>query len=165
MKKRLIIAMLVALILSLTLAAGASAKQVKPLLSRGDMAIRWTDDPTAPAPFWSGHIHGDVNGTVRFDEMPGYADLGLYTFTELFTITTRCGVIEGYDMGIWYDSGVFRACGWVTRADGKWKDLVGWMVYEDGVTVLDADGYGYTVDGLHFAFMPPLPSHWAKAWR
>jgi hypothetical protein len=67
-KKRLIVAMVLAFVPSLTLAAVASAKQVKPLLCRGDVPIPATDHLDA----WFGTIHGDVNGTIAFEELPAY---------------------------------------------------------------------------------------------
>ena len=165
MKKRLIIAIVLALVLSLTLVASASAKmknKAKPLVCRADMAISLAGDP----PYvWSGDIYGDVNGTLEFGELPSYEGPFLYTFTEWFKITNDLGEIKGYDMGIWYESGQFRACGWVTDATGPYESLIGWLVYEDGVTVWDDTVPGYTVDGLYIGFMPPLPAQWASVWR
>ena len=141
MKKRLIIVMVLAFVLSLTLVAGASAKQVRPLLCRGDVAIPTTDHPDT----WFGTIYGDVNGTIEFGELPAYDFPDLYTFTEWFPVTTDDGLIQGYNMGIWYlDTGKFRASGWVTHATGSWEHLVGYLMYEDGVTVTD-EATGVTI--------------------
>jgi len=162
MKKRLLVAIVLALILSLTVVASASAKQVKPLLCRADIAVPTPGHPDN----WFGTVHGAVRGTIESGELPSYDFPDLYTFTEWFTITTKAGVIQGYDMGIWYlDTGKYRACGWVTHATGSWKHLVGYLVYEYGVTVDHKDTGVTTIDGAYMGFMPPLPSAWAKVWR
>jgi hypothetical protein len=167
MKKRLLIAILLALVVTLTLVTPASARMKnrdKPLLCLGDMAIRWEDPNVEPT--WSGTISGDVNGAIQVSELPSYDTWGIYTFTEHFVIATDAGVIQGLDMGIWFfDTGKFRACGWVTDATGAHERLTGWMIYQDGVTVLDDDELGYTIDDMHVAFAPPLPAWWAKAWK
>jgi len=155
MKARLLLALVLALVLVVVLAAPASAHVKKPLLCRADMAVGTEQYPD----HWGGTVRGDVRGTLQVWELP-WSDQGplLYTFAESFLITTKCGDIEGFDMGIWYPDFRFNASGWVTEATGHWKYLVGWMLYEAGVTS-DANVVPVTVSNALFAFMPPLEGH------
>jgi hypothetical protein len=155
MKRLLLVFLLVAICLGV-MAAPAAAHVKKPLVCRVDMAVGSDAYPD----YWGGTVRGDIRGAMEVHELP-WSDQGpvLYTFAESFLITTRCGTIKGFDMGIWYPDFSFNASGWVTEATGKWSYLVGWMFYQAGATS-DANVLPVTIsDGL-LVFMPPLENRW-----
>jgi hypothetical protein len=156
MKRLLLILVLAALCVGV-LAAPASAHHKKPLMCRADIAVITQNGVDY---FWDGTVRGDLRGGIEVWELP-WADPGppLVTFAESFVITTRCGDIKGFDMGIWYPDFRFRASGWVTEATGSWKYLVGWMIYEAGTTT-DPNVDLPSATNVKLAIMPPLETGW-----
>jgi len=155
MRARLIVAVVLALVLCAVLAAPATAdhKHKGPLTSTAELTFIVTDPETGDG-YWSGSITGDVRGTMQMNGLDVYesGDPYVFTFAERFTITTRCGVIEGYVLGIMPDMG-FSSCGWVTNATGRWGKTLEWMVYQAG-EVVDSDGT--YIARSHVVFMLPF---------
>jgi hypothetical protein len=155
MRARLIVAVVLALVLCAVLAAPAMANHTHKglLISTAELTFIMTDPETEDG-YWSGSVRGSVRGTMQMNGLDVYesGDPWVFTFTERFTITTRCGSIEGYVIGIMPDMG-FSSCGWVTNATGRWSRTLEWMVYQAG-EVVESDGTYVTRS--HLVFMPPF---------
>ena len=153
--KKLLFLLVCALLLLLASAAPALAthNHKGPLLSTAELTFIVTDPETEDG-YWCGSITGDVRGAMQMNGLDVYesGDPYVFTFAERFTITTRCGNIEGYVLGIMPDMG-FSSCGWVTNATGRWGRTLEWMVYQAG-EVVDSDGT--YIARSHVVFMPPL---------
>jgi len=155
MRARSIVTVVLAMVLCSVLAAPAMANHThtRPLISTAELTFIVTDPETGDG-YWSGSVRGSVRGTMQMSGLDVYesGDPWVFTFTERFTITTRCGRIEGYVIGIMPDMG-FSSCGWVTNATGRWSKTLEWMVYQAG-EVVESDG-AY-VARSHLVFMPPF---------
>lgn len=153
--KKLLFLLVCALLLLLASAAPALANHSHkgPLLSTAELTFIVTD-PEKGDGYWSGTITGRVRGAMQMNGLycEGYEEAPIFTFTERFTITTRCGTIEGYVLGIMPDMG-FSSCGWVTNATGRWAKTLEWMVYQAG-EVVESDGT--YIARSHVVFMPPF---------
>jgi hypothetical protein len=151
--KKLLFLLVCALLLLFVSAAPAPANHshTGPLLSKAELTFIVTD-PVTEDGYWSGTITGRVHGAMQMNGLDVYesGDPHVFTFAERFTITTRCGIIEGYVLGIMPDMG-FSSCGWVTNATGRWGKMLEWMVYQAG-EVVDADGT--YIARSHVVFMP-----------
>jgi hypothetical protein len=154
-RTRLTIVVVLALALAALLAAPATASadracKAGPLISKAELTFVMTDPDTGDG-YWDGSITGCVRGTMQMTGLVcDYSPAPIFTFTEGFTITTRCGLIEGYVIGIMPDMG-FSSCGWVTNATGRWSRMVEWMVYQSGEVT---ESEGTYVARSHVVFMP-----------
>jgi len=128
----LLIVCIVALLSTLSMPA-VSAQPMKPL--KCSMVI--TFDPSLPDPHWIGTVSGDINGKIEFWEKwtENYVVGKTEHFFEKFLITTAYDTVEGFDKGVWnFPTFKFRANGWVTAASGEWAYLIGYKMFEIGVT-------------------------------
>jgi len=146
MKKRLIIAIVLALVLSLTLVTSASANGASPVMCKAKLTYDLDKN------YWSGSISGGVRGTMQMVGLD-FAYPVEMVFTESFAITTRGGDIEGYVIGI-FPGPAFSSCGWVTNATGRWSKMVNWMMYQSGKVTESGGTY---VAKSYVVFMPPFP--------
>ena len=157
-RTRLTIVVVLVLALSALLATPATAHRAHkagPLISRAELAYVMTDPDTGDG-YWDGSITGCVRGTMQMTGLVcDYSAAPIFTFTEGFTITTRCGLIEGYVIGIMPDMG-FTSCGWVTSATGRWSRMVEWMVYQSGEVT---ESEGIYIARSHVVFMPAFSVH------
>jgi hypothetical protein len=169
MKKRLLIAAVLALALSLTVVAPASAKvkdKSRPLVVTETMTAGLQDHPDT----WYGSVSGAINGS---EESWGCSfDPGLGAVSPILLggaspgynlIITDCGTITFYSMGIYIDAvWEFRNVGFVTDARGQWEYLLGWITYAYGVTAdPNTWAFPYTCTGYR-VFLPPLPAKWGS---
>jgi len=138
-KRKAIATMVITLFLTLAVMAlplvSVSAQPMKPL--RCEMEL--TFDLGLPDPHWIGTVTGDIEGTIEFWEFwdQNYVVGKTEHFFERFLITTDGGdTIEGFDQGVWNFGTTFkfRANGWVTEASGDWAYLVGYKMFEIGMT-------------------------------
>lgn len=77
-------------------------------------------------------MSGRVQGKVGFWEQPqNYVVGDVEYFAEAFTVTTRKGVLQGVDRGVYnLTTGEFWAYGEVTGATGHRTQLVGYSAFE-----------------------------------
>ncbi len=108
--------------------------------------------------YWKGTISGPIKGTLSFVELPATIDNGLEYFHESFVMETSKGTISGEDWGVYnLTTGDFWAHGVVMAATDRWASLVGYTVFEWGVTT-QPFVIPMIAENIPVVFVPPEPT-------
>lgn len=134
--KRLFAAILATCMLAVLVTAAVPVSANDPEEETGVLVSHMTMSYNPPEwNYWKGTITGPVHGTIAFWELPATIEGDLEYFHESFLIETRKGTLSGEDWGVYnLTTGEFWAHGTVLGATDRWAGLVGYTMFEWGVT-------------------------------
>ncbi len=138
--KKFTLVLAAALVFTLALVPAVSAKPGGALKSDLSIALNWdwVGFPGGTTPCtWVGVVSGDINGDICVTSTGAWFPGNTQHFTELWTITTSDGEIEGVvqPKGVWrFANFKWVANGEVTGATGAWSDLIGSRWHYGGTT-------------------------------
>lgn len=157
--KRVIAAILATFMLALAIAALPIVSADDPEEVTGVILGRITMSYNPPEwSYWLGTMSGPIKGTVSFVELPFTIDGDFEYFHESFLIETSKGTLSGEDWGVYnLLTGDFWAHGTVMEATDRWAGLVGYTMFEWGVTT-EPFVIPMIATNIPVVFVPPEPT-------